>query len=352
MISVIALVVGLLGGILGGAMVLGTTGSGDSSFSLPALDGDDVDKAPVAKGSVAAVARRVLPSTVQVRVRASGEDAEGGTGSGFVVDQRGHVVTNNHVTEVADGGGTISVIDHRGRRHDAELVGSSAAYDIAVLQVDGPGLRPVPLGSSQRMNVGDTVVAVGSPLGLDSTVTTGVVSALDRPVTTGPADSSSYISAVQTDAAINPGNSGGPLVDLAGRVIGVNSAIATTGGFLGGEGGNIGVGFAIPVEQVRITAEQILEDGHAEYPVIGATVQTGGGQVGALVDEVPASSPAGDAGLEEGDRIVAVDGEAVPDGASLIVAIRNHRPGQKIELTVRRDGDQRDLDVVLGGKIG
>ena len=347
----IALVVGLLGGIVGGAMVLGTTGSGDS-FSLPAL-GDDVEKAPVAKGSVAAVARRALPSTVQIRVRSGGgEGAQAGSGSGFVVDREGHVVTNNHVTEVAAEGGEISVVDYQGRRHDAELVGASPAYDIAVLKIDGPPLRPIALGSSRRMNVGDTVVAVGSPLGLDSTVTSGIVSALDRPVTTGTADASSYISAVQTDAAINPGNSGGPLVDLGGRVIGVNSAIATTGGFLGGEGGNIGVGFAIPIEQVRTTTEQILTDGEAEYPVIGAEIRTGGNEIGAVVTAAPSDTPAGEAGIEEGDRIMAVDGTPVPDGASLIVAIRNHRPGEKIELTVRRDGEDLDLDVVLDGKIG
>jgi putative serine protease PepD len=353
-IAATALVVGLLGGILGGALVLGTSGGGDS-FSLPTLGEDaDVQRRPVSEGTVAAVAKRVLPSTVQVRVRGGdGDDARAGAGSGFVIDRRGHVVTNHHVTEVATGGGTIAVIDRDGRRHDAELVGSSAAYDIAVLRVDDEvDLRPVELGSSRRMNVGDTVVAVGSPLGLDSTVTSGIVSALDRPVTTGDAESSSYISAVQTDAAINPGNSGGPLVDIEGRVIGVNSAIATTGGIFGGEGGNIGVGFAIPMEQVRATATQILDEGHAEYPVIGASVQTGADQTGALVMDVPSGTPADDAGLRKGDRIVGVDGEYVNDGESLIVSIRNHRPGERIELTVRREGDERTVSIVLDGKIG
>ena len=353
LLSAIALVVGLLGGILGGALVLGTSDSGDS-FSLPSLRDDSIEPGPVEAGSVAAVARRVLPSTVQVRVRSGeGEGSQAGSGSGFVIDGRGHVVTNNHVTEVAEGGGTIAVVDHRGRRHDATLVGSSPAYDIAVLRLsDDVDLRPVALGSSRRMNVGETVVAVGSPLGLDSTVTSGIVSALDRPVTTGDEDSSSYISAVQTDAAINPGNSGGPLVNLAGEVIGVNSAIATTGGIFGGEGGNIGVGFAIPMDQVRVTATQILDEGHAEYPVIGASVRTGAEEPGALVMDVPAGTPAEEAGLVKGDRIVGVEGEPVPDGESLIVSIRNHRPGERIELTVRRDGDERTVSVVLDGKVG
>jgi putative serine protease PepD len=357
LMTAIALVVGLLGGILGGALVLGTSGDSDS-FTLPALGESDeaVKPGPVAAGSVAAVARRVLPSTVQVRVSGAAEDDSAnraGAGSGFVIDRRGHVITNNHVTQVAEGGGDITVIDHEGRRHDAKLVGSSPAYDIAVLQIPaGVRLSPVELGSSDRMNVGDTVVAVGSPLGLDSTVTSGIVSALDRPVTTGDENSSSYISAVQTDAAINPGNSGGPLVDLKGRVIGVNSAIATTGGIFGGSGGNIGVGFAIPMEQVRLTATQILDKGHAEYPVIGASVRTGAEQAGALVMDVPEGTPADDAGLRKGDRIVGVDGKAVPDGESLIVSIRNHRPGERIELSVQRDGEKRTIDVVLGGKIG
>jgi putative serine protease PepD len=351
--GVVALVVGLLGGILGGALVLGTSDGGDS-FPLPSLGDDSVDPGPVAEGSVAAVARRVLPSTVQVRVRSGeGEGAQAGAGSGFVIDRRGHIVTNNHVTEVAEGGGTISVVDHEGLRHDATLVGSSPAYDIAVVRVsDDVDLRPVALGSSRRMNVGDTVVAVGSPLGLDSTVTSGIVSALDRPVTTGDDDTSSYISAVQTDAAINPGNSGGPLVNLGGQVIGVNSAIATTGGIFGGQGGNIGVGFAIPMDQVRITAGQILDDGEAEYPVIGASVRTGADEPGALVMDVPAGTPAEKAGLVKGDRIVGVEGETVPDGESLIVAIRNHRPGESIELTVRRDGEERTVTIELDGKVG
>jgi putative serine protease PepD len=352
LLTAVALVVGVLGGVLGGALVLGTSGSGGSS-ALPAVD-DDVEPRPVTEGSVAAVAKQLLPSTVQVRVRTGeGDQAQSGSGSGFVIDDRGHVVTNNHVTAVAEGGGTVQVVDHLGRRHEAELVGSSPAYDIAVLQLpDDVDLRPVALGSSRRMNVGETVLAIGSPLGLDSTVTTGIVSALDRPVTTGDEESSSYISAVQTDAAINPGNSGGPLVNLEGQVIGVNSAIATTGGVFGGGGGNIGVGFAIPMEQVRSTATQILDEGHAEYPVIGASIRTGAEQEGAMVTDVPSGTPAADAGLRKGDRIVGVDGDPVADGESLIVSIRNHRPGESIELTLRRDGDERTVDVVLDGKIG
>ncbi|HET6560961.1 MAG TPA: trypsin-like peptidase domain-containing protein [Marmoricola sp.] len=351
-VAVCALVLGLAGGLLGGALVLGSRALVEDGDVLASEEG----AAPLAadNGSVAAVAAKVLPSTVQVRTLAGdGEDTTGSTGSGFVIDRRGHVITNNHVVEAAEDGGRIEVIDVDGRTHRAEIVGRSPVYDVAVLDVASPrGLEPAVLGSSRRMQVGQTVVAIGSPLGLSATVTSGIVSALDRPVTTGPSDASSFINAVQTDAAINPGNSGGPLVNLRGQVVGVNSAIATTGGILGGEAGNIGVGFAIPMEQVRVTARQLLDTGKAEYPVIGANVNTGPGSGGATVVGVPDGTPASRAGLLEGDRIVAVEGERVADGISLIVAIRTHRPGETIELTVVRDGDERTVEVRLDAKVG
>ncbi len=351
-VAVCALVLGLAGGLLGGALVLGSRAWDGGGGVLASDEG----AAPLAadNDSVAAVAAKVLPSTVQVRTSSGqGESATGGTGSGFVIDRRGHVITNNHVVEAAEDGGRIEVIDVTGRRHRAEIVGRSPVYDVAVLEVAAPrGLEPVALGSSRRMQVGQTVVAIGSPLGLSATVTSGIVSALDRPVTTGTSDASSYINAVQTDAAINPGNSGGPLVNLRGQVVGVNSAIATTGGILGGEAGSIGVGFAIPMEQVRVTARQILDTGTAEYPVIGANVNTGTGSGGATVVDVPSGTPASRAGLVEGDRIVAVDGDRVADGISLIVAIRTHRPGETIELTVVRDGKERAVEIRLDAKVG
>jgi putative serine protease PepD len=350
LLVVAALVTGLVGGLLGGALVLGTR-SGEGGF-LPQVGGAEPLGAD--NQSIAAVAAKVLPSTVQVRASGgSGEGAGAATGSGFVIDREGHIITNNHVVEGAADAGEITVIDNTGRSREAEIVGRSPVYDIAVLKVEQTrGLQPAALGSSQQMRVGQTVVAIGSPLGLSSTVTSGIVSALDRPVTTGPADASSFINAVQTDAAINPGNSGGPLVNLRGQVVGVNSAIATTGGLLGGERGNIGVGFAIPMEQVQITAAQILESGRAEYPVIGANVNTGDSTNGATVVEVPADTPAARAGLQEGDRIVAVDGKRVVDGISLIVAIRSHRPGETVEFTVVRGGEEQTVRIRLDAKVG
>ena len=186
-------------------------------------------------------------------------------------------------------------------------------------------------------------------------MTAGIVSALQRPVTTGDsAEESSYINAVQTDAAINPGNSGGPLVNMLGQVIGVNSAIATTGGTTGGDqAGNIGVGFAIPIEQVKVTADQILRTGEARYPVIGAKVQTGQRDgSGAEIDEVIEDTPAEDAGLEKGDVVVALEGQKVTDGIALIVSIRSHQPGETLTFTVVRDGDEKDIDVTLDSEVG
>jgi len=346
-VAVTALLIGLVGGTIGGAVVSSSMNNGGGS-----LLAEDTAAAPpleAENGSVAAVAGQLLPSTVQILAR----NGDGGaTGSGFVIDTGGHVITNNHVVADALDAGRIQVIDHEGRVHAAEIVGRSPVYDIAVLKVeDARDLRPAALGSSRSMYVGETVVAIGSPLGLDSTVTSGIISALDRPVTTGDQDSSSYINAVQTDAAINPGNSGGPLVNLRGQVVGVNSAIATMGGFTS-DAGNIGVGFAIPMEQVKITATQILDTGEAKYPVIGANVNTGPQRSGAEVVEVPDGTPAAAAGLKVGDLVVAVDDVTVTDGIGLIVAIRSHQPGETVRLQVKRDGRDLTVRVELDAKVG
>jgi putative serine protease PepD len=350
-VAATALLLGLVGGTVGSALVSLTTGGDGAPTILESQPAPAPAPVEPDNGSVAAVAQALLPSTVQVVAGAAGADGSA-TGSGFVVDQQGHVITNNHVVAEVAEGGQIEIVDHAGRRHSAELVGRSAVYDIAVLDVEGGAdLTPAALGSSRSMNVGETVVAIGSPLGLSSTVTSGIVSALDRPVTAGNADDSSFINAVQTDAAINPGNSGGPLVNLRGEVVGVNSAIATMGSFAG-SAGNIGVGFAIPMEQVRITAGQILETGEAMYPVIGANVNTGSRRNGAEIVDVPSGSPADAAGLEVGDVVTAVDDTAVTDGIGLIVAIRSHRPGETIELTLRRDGAVRTVEITLDAKVG
>ncbi|WP_460865955.1 S1C family serine protease [Nocardioides pakistanensis] len=350
-VAATALVVGLVGGTVGGALV---SASVDGVAGSSAFDGRGAAPAPLEpeNGSVAAVAEALLPSTVQILTRGGAGVAGEATGSGFVVDREGHVITNNHVVSGVADGGEIQVIDHSGRRHTASIVGRSPVYDIAVLDVDGADdLQPAALGSSRSMNVGETVVAIGSPLGLSSTVTSGIISALDRPVTTGDEDESSFINAVQTDAAINPGNSGGPLVNLRGEVVGVNSAIATMGGFAS-EAGNIGVGFAIPMEQVKVTASQIVRTGEAKYPVIGANVNTGSRRNGAEIVDVPAGTPAAEAGLEKGDIVVGVEDKAVADGIGLIVAIRSHQPGDTIDLVVQRDGRRLTVQITLDAKVG
>lgn len=354
--TALALVVGALGGVLGGVAV-STSMSSDGPVSTQVLSTDNGAPAPlkVDNGSISAVAARVLPSTVQIQANggAGGTTDGGATGSGFVLDDEGHIVTNNHVVAGATGAGEIKVVDAKSRRYAAKIVGRSAVYDLAVLEVaKASALRPAPIGASRSLRVGDTVVAIGSPLGLSSTVTSGIVSATDRPVTTGDDADASYINALQTDAAINPGNSGGPLANVRGQVIGVNSAIATTGGALGGESGNIGVGFAIPMEQVRVTAAQILATGKARYPVIGADVKTGASTRGATLEKVPGGSPAAAGGLRAGDLVTGVDGTRITDGISLIVAIRSHQPGETVDVDVLRRGRTRQVQVTLDAKVG
>jgi putative serine protease PepD len=356
-VAVLSLLVGLMGGFLG---ALGYDRWDDNASTyddgLAAVQTKGAAPLDADNGSVPAVAQALLPSTVQIVAAFDGED-EGATGSGFVLDREGHVVTNNHVVQsAAEDDGPIKVVDFEGVRHDATVVGRSAVYDLAILKVaDADDLEPAALGASTVLHVGDPVVAFGSPLGLSQTVTSGIVSALNRPVTTGDEDNvSSYINAVQTDAAINPGNSGGPLVNLAGAVVGVNSAIATTGGSgLSGGAGNIGVGFAIPIEQVKTTADQILRTGEARYPVIGAQVRTGGADAtGALITEVNKDAPADAAGLLKDDVVTEVDGKPVTDGIALIVAIRTHQPGDTIEFTVVRGGSEKAFKVTLDGEVG
>jgi putative serine protease PepD len=308
---------------------------------------------PVAGGAganpVIGVAQKVLPSVVSIDVQGSGTEV---TGSGFVYDHDGRIVTNNHVVEGAGPGGEIRVSFPDGSKQAAKIVGRSPSYDIAVIEVgDTSKLVPAAIGSSDRVKVGESVVAIGSPLGLTSTVTSGIISATHRPVTAGGEGETSYLNALQTDAAINPGNSGGPLVDLDGFVIGVNSAIATLGGSTQ-QSGSIGVGFSIPIDQVSRTVQQIISSGHAEYPVIGAKVSLDPALGGAKVTEVDANSPAQTAGIEKGDLVKKIDDTVVQSGVELIVSIRTYRPGDVVTLTVLHAGTLRRVRVRLGHKVG
>jgi putative serine protease PepD len=294
----------------------------------------------------------VLPSVVSIETRTGiGQ----GTGSGFVLRADGYILTNNHVIADAVDDGEITVVFSDGSEEQADVVGRTTSYDLAVLRVGRRDLSPLELGDSTAVVVGDPVIAVGAPLGLESTVTTGIVSALNRPVSAGEGQQSAFINAIQTDAAINPGNSGGPLVDAEGRVIGINSAIARAPGSLGPSGGNIGLGFAIPSEQAGRTAQQLIEEGRATYPVVGVlldrTYQGEGVRVFATdQDGQPAVTPGGPAdkaGIKPGDVIVGFEGRPVTEPDQLIVAIRAQRPGDTVELTVRSGSDERQVDVVL-----
>ncbi|WP_168207604.1 trypsin-like peptidase domain-containing protein [Microlunatus elymi] len=296
------------------------------------------------------VAEQLLPSTVTIRI-SSGSATE--LGSGFVLDRHGRIMTNNHV--VADAGhNAIWVTDSTGRRSKAKLVGRSPAYDLAVIQLSKPGgLRPATLGDSSTVRVGEAAVAVGSPLGLGGTVTEGIISAVNRPVAVGgtSAGGQAYLNALQTDAPINHGNSGGPLADGSGSVIGVNSAILTGSGS-NDRSGNIGIGFAIPINQARQIAGLLIKNGYATYPVINATVSTDSQRGGVLMASITPGGAASKAGLKPEDLVTAIDGQRVFETDDLIVAIRNHRPGDTVRLSYQRDGDEHSAQLKLASERG
>ena len=333
-----AAITALFGGAVGGAVGY-TVAQSNSSSPIAVLSGGSVEPAA---GSVAAVAAAVQPSVVQLNVSGSQGD---GTGTGFVVSSDGYIVTNDHVAGDAGNDGTIDVTFIDGSTATGTLVGSDPGYDIAVVKVDRTELPALTLGSSDAVNVGDIAVAIGSPLGLQGTVTSGIVSALNRPVTAGGQGDTAYINAIQTDAAINPGNSGGPLVNTAGEVIGVNSAIATVG--RGDAVGSIGLGFAIPVDTAKRIVDELINTGTSQTPVIGVQLDMGFEGPGGAVAQVTSGSPADAAGLQEGDVITKVDGNLISDSTALIVSIRANAPGDEIELTVLRNGDTLAVALTL-----
>jgi putative serine protease PepD len=347
-------VIGLVGGAIGGTVVVGANDDSPSTTSTTVSVPVISSSGPIAGGQkanpVVLVANKVLPSVVSIDVRGPAEEV---TGSGFVYDAKGRIVTNNHVIEPAAKSGTIRVILPDGSVREATVVGRSPSYDIAVIELaDKAGLVPATLGRSDPVRVGEAVVAIGSPLGLNATVTSGIISATHRPVTTGGSGETSFINALQTDAAINPGNSGGPLVDLDGFVIGLNSAIATLGTSSGGPSGSIGVGFSIPIDQVKHTVREIIDTGHAEYPVIGAQVSLARSLDGAEIKDVTKASPAEQAGLQVGDVVTAINGDLIADGVELIVTIRSYEPGDVITMTVDHHGDSHQVKVTLGQQVG
>lgn len=309
------------------------------------------------------VAANVTPSVVAINVQSgSGE----GAGSGVIWDEEGHIVTNAHVVAGAE---QVQVTLADGRSYDAEVDGADPSTDLAVLTLASPpdDLHPISVGEDEDLSVGDPVMAIGNPLGLSGTVTTGIISALNRPVTTEAAQDGAQpgalgqaepvvTNAIQTSAAINPGNSGGALVDSNGALIGINSSIATMGGTMGGQSGNIGIGFAIPVSEVSSIVGQLIEDGTAEHAFLGvgitdASAEKDGATLHAAgVTEVEADSPADQAGLAKGDAITHIDGERVNGSLALVAQVRQRAAGDHVELTYIRDGEEHTLTVNLDAR--
>ena len=323
-----------------------------------------------------ATAKAVAPSVVSIAVT-SGQT--GGQGSGVVIDNQGHILTNNHVATGAGADATISVTLNDGRTYDAKIVGTDPSTDLAVLLLNNPpsDLVPMSIGDSSQVVVGQPVMAIGNPLGLSGTVTTGIVSALDRPVTTQAAESpqgqqgqlpgtqqqqtasdSVVTNAIQTSAAINPGNSGGALVTADGKLIGINSSIASLGSSAGSQSGNIGIGFAIPVNEAKSIADQLIATGTAQHAYIGVsagdtTVTDGNSKrQAALVQSVSQGTPAAQAGLQAQDAVIAIDGKPIDSSEALVANIHEHKVGDTVTITVIRGSQKQDIKVTLAARPG
>lgn len=330
----------------------GSSNTVTSSFNSAPEQGKNTENTsnPPQPGTVSAVADKVLPSVVSINVTTA---RGGGEGSGSIISSDGLIMTNNHVIAGADQpGGKIEVMLNDGRALPAKVVAADPQTDIAVIKAEGANdLKPITFGNSNDVQVGENVVAIGSPLGLSSTVTTGIVSTKNRPVqaTGEQGGEASLIDAIQTDASINPGNSGGALVNMKGELIGIPSVIATTGGSGSDTGGSIGLGFAIPIDQAERIAKQLIDTGKVQHPIIGAKINTQANVLGAQIVEVNPGSPAEKAGLKPGEIVTRVDDRRVESGVGLIAAIRSHAVGDKVSLTVvnANGGDEHNVDVTL-----
>jgi putative serine protease PepD len=343
----------------GGAAVYGLAGGGSGTATAPVATATAPPTATPAAAvktsgglSVNQIYQRVDSGVVDIKVTQSGgnspTDSFGGPGggsgqesqaegSGFVIDGDGHIATNQHVV---DGASSITVTFADGKKASAKVVGTDPSTDVAVIKVDAPKseLHPLQFADSSGVQVGDGVVAIGSPFGLEGTVTTGIVSALNRTI---QAPNNFTISgAIQTDAAINHGNSGGPLLDSGGHVIGINSQIESD------SGGNDGVGFAIPSSIVQRVAQQLISSGKVAHAYLGVQLSDGNG--GAQIGQVAGGGPAADAGLRSGDVVTAMDGKAINGADALVTAVDGKKPGDTVTLKVRRGGSTNDIKVKLG----
>lgn len=342
-VLLVALITALLAGTLGGGLgyaLAHRAGVGGGTQFGPAPGTPALAKRPAE--SLAGVAERLLPSVVTVRVNGSGGLS---VGSGFVVTADGYIITNDHVIEGARRGATVVFSD--GTTASAKVVGKDPESDIAVIKVSRTGLVPVEFGDSETVAVGDPVLAFGSPLALANTVTAGIVSALDRTIQAGePGGQVRYYAAIQTDAAVNQGNSGGPLVDGAGRVIGVNSVIKSVAADEQ-QAGNIGLAFAIPINQAKRVSRDIIDTGRARRTVIGAQVTDAGRAGGVRLTSVVSGGPAAAAGLRAGDVVLRLDGHPLTEATDLIALVRKYAPGSVVTVEYRRGNDQRSASVTL-----
>jgi putative serine protease PepD len=321
------------------ALYLSPSGTCSSARTLVVLGGSSID--------VKTIAALVTPSVVSIKV--TSVDGSGtGSGSIYQTSSTGsYIITNNHVVEGAATNGTITVELLNGDTYPATIVGRDSTYDIAVIKVDKGNLPVITIGDSSKLSVGDPVVAIGSPLGLASTVTSGIVSALNRPVTTGTTGAESYVNAIQTDAAINPGNSGGALLDASGKIVGVNSAIATLTS--GGTSGSIGLGFSIPMNEAKRVIDELITTGKSTRPLLGIYFDTTYTGVGAKISKLSPGEGAEKAGIPVGSVIRSIDGVKIADQIGAIVRIRSYAPGATVKVVVDLpEGGQKSFSVLLG----
>ncbi|MEV0268458.1 trypsin-like peptidase domain-containing protein [Hamadaea sp. NPDC050747] len=339
MVAALVIAAALVAGVMGGALGVGfVTAARRPTAALSSSNRPIAALAQRPPQSFAAIAARVLPSVVTVRAQIPGGTA---LGSGFAVGDGTYIITNDHVVS---GGSSLSVVLNDGSSTAARLLGSDPESDVAVLRVPKSNLQPLELGDSTTVQVGDPVLAVGSPLALPGTVTSGIVSAVDRLLAAGDPTLTRYYAAIQTDAAINHGNSGGPLLDGAGEVVGINSVIKSMATD-DDSAGNIGLAFAIPINQAKRIAEEIIAHGRARRTVIGARLDDA--FRGVRVAQVDPAGPAADAGMKDGDVIISLDGHAVSEPVELIALVRKYPPGSAVTVRYQRGSDRKDVTVTL-----
>jgi S1-C subfamily serine protease len=341
-----ALLIGGVGGFVGWAIGNGANSLTDAGATITSVD-QGKERAP---GSIAGIVHRVAPAVVSLEVQ-SGSD--GDVGSGVVIDPRGYILTNNHVISIAaqGDGGQVTAVFSSGVRVTASIVGRDPVTDLAVVKVNATDLTVLQPGTANNLQPGDSVIAIGSPLGLAGTVTSGIVSALHRPVSAQGDNGGPTVvyDAIQTDAAINPGNSGGALVDSSGALVGINSAIQTFGSSGSGGGGNIGLGFAIPIDQAKKVAQELIQTGQVKHATLGVNSRSVSATTseGAQVVNVDTGGAAAAAGIQQGDVITEFDGRAIGSSTELQVVVLDHDPGQTVTVVFARQGQQHSVRVTL-----